>query len=151
MLLNLFVAFSSSTSDTPNYIILEEHNLPEVLQETSGLYCPEVGSVFTINDSGNKSIIYNVDHTGHIMNEKIVAAKNKDWEALTGDDEYFYIGDIGNNNGKRQFVQIYVVPKQGNNNESDMTSIKVSYINNSVKRNEYLDHDFDSEALINVN
>jgi hypothetical protein len=144
------VACGSSTVDTPNYTVLEEHDLPKVLQETSGLYCPKVDFVFTINDSGNEPIIYDVNHTGHIINEKVVAAKNKDWEALTGDDKYFYVGDIGNNSGKRQSIQIHVVPKHNNNTKSDITSLNIFYTNNSVKKNRYLNHDFDAEALINV-
>jgi hypothetical protein len=144
------VACGSSTVGTPNYTVLEKHDLSKVLQETSGLYCSKVGFVFTINDSGNKPIIYNVNHTGHIINEKVVAAKNKDWEALTGDDKYFYVGDIGNNSGQRQSAQIHVVPKHNNNTKSDTASLNIFYTSNSVKKNRYLNHDFDAEALINV-
>ena len=85
MLINILAACSSLADNAPNYIVLEENNLPEVLKETSGLYCPQVDSAFTINDSGNKPIIYNIDHTGRIISEKVVVTKNIDWEALTGD------------------------------------------------------------------
>lgn len=150
MLINLSLACSSLADNTPNYIVLEENNLPEVLKETSGLYCPEVGSAFTVNDSGNKPIIYNIDHTGRIIGEKLVATKNRDWEALTGDSQHFYIGDIGNNNGKRKFVQIHAVAKLYSNFESTATTSRLIYLNNSVKKNKYLNHDFDAETLINV-
>jgi hypothetical protein len=148
--INLFTACSSIAMNSPNYIVLEESILPKELKETSGLYCPDVGSAFTINDSGNKPIIYNIDQTGRIINKKAVAAKNRDWEALTGDSQHFYIGDVGNNNGKRKFVQIHAVPKQDIKTETDVTTSRVFYVNNSVKRNEYLNHDFDAEALINL-
>ena len=150
MLINILAACSSLADNAPNYIVLEENNLPEVLKETSGLYCPQIGSAFTINDSGNRPIIYNIDHTGRIISEKVVVTKNIDWEALTGDNQHFYIGDIGNNNGKRKFVQIHAVSKLGSHTESKVTTSKLYYVNNSVKRNEYLNHDFDAETLINI-
>jgi len=131
-------------------MVLEENNLPEELKETSGLFCPEVGSAFTINDSGNKPIIYNINSNGHIIGEEVVAAKNKDWEALTGDNQHFYVADVGNNNGKREFVQIHAVSRQGSKNSNDVATSKIFYKNNSVKNNQYLNHDFDAEALINL-
>jgi hypothetical protein len=148
--INLLTACSSLATNTLNYIVLEENNLPKELKETSGLFCPEVGSAYTVNDSGNKPIIYNIDNTGRIISEKLVAAKNRDWEALTGDRQHFYIGDVGNNNGKRKFVQIHAVPKQDSRSASNVTTSQIFYINNSVKKNEYLNHDFDAEALINL-
>ena len=144
------LSWSTLAVNTDNYIVLEEHNLPEVLKETSGLYCPQVGSAFTVNDSGNKPIIYNIDHTGQIIAKKTVATKNKDWEALTGDNQNFYVGDIGNNDGKRKFVQIHAVPKLDSSVESSITTTELYYVNNSVKKNKYLKHDFDAETLINV-
>jgi hypothetical protein len=146
----IFLAASTSiVTDTPHYIVLGEYKLSDELKETSGLYCPESGSAFTVNDSGNKPIIYNIDNTGRIIGKKVVSTKNIDWEALTGDGQYFYIGDVGNNNGKRKFVQIHAVPKQDNKSENIVTTYKLSYINNSVKNNKYLNHDFDAETLIN--
>ena len=135
--------------DNSDYIVLEENILPDELKETSGLFCPAVGSAFTVNDSGNKSIIYNIDTTGRIIGKKIVETKNTDWEALTGDNQNFYIGDVGNNNGKREFVQIHALPKQDNENISEVVTLKIFYINNALQKNMYLKHDFDSEALIN--
>ena len=148
--INLLTACSSLATDATNYTVLEENDLPEELKETSGLYCPDVGSAYTVNDSGNKPIIYNIDNTGRIIGKKVVPTKNRDWEALTGDSQRFYIGDVGNNNGKRKFVQIHAVPKKDSDSETNVTTSKVFYINNSVENNEYLKHDFDAETLINL-
>jgi len=148
--INLLTACSSLATDATNYNVLEENDLPEELKETSGLYCPDVGSAYTVNDSGNKPIIYNIDNTGRIIGKKVVPTKNRDWEALTGDSQRFYIGDVGNNNGKRKFVQIHAVPKKDSDSETNVTTSKVFYINNSVENNEYLKHDFDAETLINL-
>ena len=150
VLINISLHFSGLVVYAHDFIVLEEHKLPEVLKETSGLYCPQVGTAFTVNDSGNEPIIYNIDHTGRIIAEKVVATENRDWEALTGDSQYFYVGDIGNNNGKRKFVQIHAVPKLDSSIESNVTTSKLYYVNNSVKKNKYLNHDFDAETLINI-
>lgn len=148
--INLLVACGSLATSHPNYIVLEENNLPDELKETSGLYCPEIGSAYTVNDSGNKPIIYTIDAFGQIMDEKILSVKNTDWEGLTGDGQHFYIGDVGNNSGKRKFVEIYTVPKLGSKYKTNITTTELFYNNNSVKNNEYLNHDFDAETLINV-
>jgi hypothetical protein len=157
--INLLVACGSFASSNPNYVVLEENDLVNELKETSGLYCPQIGSAFTINDSGNKSIIFKIDSSGQIINKKLVSAKNKDWEAITGDSQYFYIGDVGNNNGKRKFVQIHIVPKlflkkltpkKGSESTTNDTSLSLFYINNSINKNEYLNHDYDAETLINL-
>ncbi|MFQ3189768.1 MAG: hypothetical protein ACI936_000893 [Paraglaciecola sp.] len=62
--INLLVECGSLATSHPNYIVLEENNLPDELKETSGLYCPEIGSAYTVNDSGNKPIIYTIDAFG---------------------------------------------------------------------------------------
>ena len=148
--INLLLACGSLATNTPDYIVLEEINLPDELKETSGLYCPELGSAFTVNDSGNEPIIYTTDSSGQIIHKKRIPAKNTDWEALTGDSQHFYIADVGNNNGKRKFVQIHTVPKQDSSSQTKVTTSQLFYINNVIKNNEYLNHDYDAETLINL-
>jgi len=162
--INLLVAGGSSATSHPHYVVLEENNLSDELKETSGLYCPQIGSAFTVNDSGNKPIIFNIDSSGKIIDKKLISAKNTDWEAITGDSQYFYIGDVGNNKGKRKFVQIHIVPKKvtpkiipkklipkkDSESTTNDTSLNLFYINNSINNNEYLNHDYDAETLINL-
>jgi hypothetical protein len=147
--LNLLSGCSLLASNIPDYILLEQSSLPVELTETSGLYCPQSGSAFTVNDSGNKSIIYQIDSTGRIIGEVKVDTENTDWEALTGDSHHFYIGDIGNNTGKRKFVQIHAVAKH-NKKKLDVETLNIVYAKNSIQQNEYLRHDFDAETLVNV-
>lgn len=148
--LNLMSSCVSLATDSSKYIVLEELLLSQELKETSGLYCPNVDSAYTINDSGNNPVIYNIDYAGRIQKKIFVDAKNSDWEALTGDSDSFYIGDVGNNNGQRKFVQVHVVPKQSSNSENNTSTLKLSYINNVMNKNKYLNHDFDAETLISL-
>jgi hypothetical protein len=41
---------------------------------------------------------------------------------LTGDSQHFYIGDVGNNNGKRKFIQNHIDPKQDSNSKTNVTT-----------------------------
>ena len=145
----LATACSSLALDKPGYTVISQFNLAPELAETSGLYCPEQNSVYTFNDSGNKPIVYQLNLLGEIQQQVEIDGKNRDWESLTGDEQSFYIGDIGNNNGKRKFVEIYVLDKKlGNTNVA--RTLQISYLNNSINKNEYLNHDFDAEAFVSV-
>ena len=143
----LFTACSSLTHNA-NYRVLAEHNLPRTVTETSGLYCPENGFAYTVNDSGNKASIYKIDNLGHVVDERSTELNNIDWEALTGDKTYFYIGDIGNNNGKRESVKIHKMVKGGL--DEKVNTLSIHYANNQIKNNAYLNHDFDAEALVSM-
>ena len=145
----LTTACSSFATDKPGYTVVKQFNLAPELAETSGLYCPEQNSLYTINDSGNKPIIYELNVLGEIQQQVEIDAKNRDWESLTGDEQSFYVGDIGNNNGKRKFVEIYVVDKKTNKTSVSRT-LQIYYRNNSLNKNEYLNHDFDAEAMVSV-
>ncbi|WP_340678859.1 hypothetical protein [Paraglaciecola sp.] len=145
----LATACSSLATDKPGYTVIKQFNLPPELAETSGLYCPDQNSLYTINDSGNKPVIYQLNLLGAIQQQVEIDAKNRDWESLTGDEQNFYIGDIGNNNGKRKVVEIYVFDKKPGNTSISRT-LKVSYLYNAINKNEYLNHDFDAEAFVSV-
>lgn len=84
--------------------------LPEEIHESSALV--KFNDVFiTLNDSGNKNVLYVFSSKGNILNKcSIENATNVDWEALVYDgDSTLYIGDIGNNNNSRKDQKIYIV------------------------------------------
>lgn len=113
------------------------------LAETSGLFCRD-DMAFTINDSGNKPEVFVINRNGEITGRVEVAATNRDWETLTGDAENLYIGDIGNNAGKRATVNVYRISAQQSDVEQTMT---LSYENNRPAQNQPYAHDFDGEAM----
>ena len=144
----LGVACASASGGKGAVRVVSEFNLPAELAETSALYCPDNNSIFTLNDSGNTPIIYQLNRQGELIAQRSVDSKNIDWEALTGDSNNFYIADIGNNGGKRPFVEIKVLPKAGEQAQLT-TALRIEYANNNVEQNEYVKHDFDGEALVN--
>lgn len=126
---------------------IEEHILlPDVLSETSGLYC-ESDKLLSINDSGNAPVIYQVEQDGSISKQYDVALVNNDWEAITANETAFYIADVGNNNGKREWLSIYKLDRK---NLTDIQNIHIKYAGNTVSGNIPYAHDFDSEAMIKL-
>ncbi len=86
--------------------------LPNQVNETSGLLSYN-GSLWTFNDSGGKPILYEISKkSGHIVSEaKLIHGNNIDWEDITQDEDYIYVGDFGNNFGSRKNLKIYKVEK----------------------------------------
>ena len=74
--------------------------------------------LWVIEDAGNKAEVFGLNINGGIEKTiKIKNVQNKDWEDLTSDFHgNLYIGDFGNNNGKRRAFSILKV--------SDINTIK---------------------------
>lgn len=82
------------------------------LSETSGLQWAG-GFLWTFNDSQGAAAIYNIDTLSSTIFQTVNlgGATNEDWEDITFDGTYFYIGDFGNNaNGARNDLKIYKFP-----------------------------------------
>jgi len=134
-------------------IIITE--LSNTVNETSGLMFHN-SELWTHNDSGNEAILHSIDTvTGEVIRSvKIENAKNRDWEDLCKDENYAYIGDFGNNSGKRDDLKIYRISLSDLSNK-DKTSIKAEKINFSYAKNIYQSNstkrhntNFDCEAFI---
>lgn len=84
--------------------------LSNVISESSGLYYLD-GRVITHNDSGGLPRLYELDTlNGDVVRiVSISNAMNIDWECITHDTHYLYIGDIGNNDGSRTDLRFYRV------------------------------------------
>jgi hypothetical protein len=89
------------------------NRLPKMLSETSGLIYFS-GGLWTHNDSGGRPEIYKIDTvTGQIEQTITVEnAINIDWEDISQDKSYIYIGDFGNNAGNRHDLTIYRIAKK---------------------------------------
>jgi hypothetical protein len=90
-----------------NYALNLVANLVDTLSENSGLVWV-AGKLYTFNDSGSGTKVYEVMANGTIIRSIHIAnSTNVDWEAMTSDSTYFYLGDFGNNNGNRTDLCIY--------------------------------------------
>lgn len=98
--------------DLTSYTPQEITNLSSpLLNENSGLIYFD-GYIWTINDGGNSSSIYQLDTLGNLIREIHVSnAQNVDWEAISQNSTEIFIGDFGNNSGARQNLCIYSIDK----------------------------------------
>lgn len=152
---------SSSVEGNPESTIIEnEHKnltieilhqkLDKTVDETSGLERID-NNLWTHNDSGGEPEIYSIDlQSGQVLStEKIIGASNKDWEDITSDDTYVYIGDFGNNRGGRKDLSIYKIPKSNLTQDEDEASdlINFSYPDQTEYYSGY-NHNYDCEAMV---
>ncbi len=90
--------------------IKKDYPLSKKIEETSGLEIID-NQFVTHNDSGDKAVLYYLSKKGKILNKrKIESATNRDWEDITRDEKYIYIGDFGNNYNNRKDLKIFKVP-----------------------------------------
>ena len=122
------------------------------LDETSGLLFYN-NNLITHNDSGGEANLYEIDtSTGNIIRTvAITNATNIDWEDITQDASYIYIGDIGNNNGNRTDLKIYKISKTDYNDIDDTVTpeiISYSYANQTDFISNPNNTNWDAEGLI---
>jgi len=87
------------------------YRISSELSEISGVENQYRGTIFAINDSGDDPFVYLIKDDGSVFHKMFVAgAKNVDWEDLSSDAGFLYIGDIGNNRNQRKDLMVYRVP-----------------------------------------
>lgn len=113
------------------------------------------GMYWTINDSGGLPEVYGINHDGKI--EQIVNisnALNNDWEDLTIDENFMYIGDFGNNGGGRKNLCVLKIPlKDILQREPGITPeiISFSYTDQNRFDYEWTTSPYDCESIANFN
>ncbi|MGI9580295.1 hypothetical protein ACR1PO_03675 [Chryseobacterium sp. RRHN12] len=150
-LVTAHIAFSQQT----DFLKIKKYrisHLDDKIRETSGLNLFN-GKLYTFNDSGNDPELFEINKTsGEIVKVLKVNAGNKDWEALANDGTHFYIGDFGNNDGKRKDLEIYKVPFQNDSlQNSRIKKIQFRYPEQDDYISGYLKTDFDAEAMMYLN
>lgn len=149
----LFLVFLNYTSFAQINNLVEKFVLPTVLEENSRLLFYN-NKLITHNDSGGQANLYELDtitnQVTRIIN--ITNANNTDWEDITQDNNYIYIGDFGNNYGTRTDLKIYKIDKLAYDSNNTVTA---SVINFSYEdQTDFSDNpqtNFDAEAMIITN
>jgi hypothetical protein len=130
-------------------------NLSADIRETSGLTIVN-NMLITHNDKGRLNQLFVLDgQSGKYLNTiKLQNAQNNDWEDLAQNDEFLFIGDMGNNEGDRKNLSIIMVPKKYLSAENTVaeSSGKIEFYypqqtNFSISKQ----HNFDCEAIIYFN
>ena len=123
--------------------------LPPSLSENSGLIFYG-GKLITHNDSGNDPVLFEIDTVSLAVTRtvEITSAENIDWEDITQDNQYIYIGDIGNNLGTRTDLGIYRISKQEYDQSESVVAERIHY--NYEDQTDFTNQgnsDWDAEAL----
>ena len=128
-------------------LVVEDINLSKKLDETSGLEIINKQLV-TINDSGNDPVLFYINESGNILDErKLNCCKNNDWESLASDSDYVYIADFGNNYDTRKNLSIIKIPIDKSSNENPEI-INFLYPEQKKFKRIYRRSEYDAEALI---
>ncbi len=126
--------------------------LSKKVKESSGLIKVD-GKLWTMNDSGGEAKLYQIDErNGRVLKSvKILNAHNRDWEALTFDDNYVYIGDVGNNRGYRRDLRIYKIPRGALKNQKSARAETITFNYSDQKdftKKASRQTNFDCEAMV---
>ena len=129
----------------------DKFELPNDVSETSGLLFLN-GKIITHNDSGDAANLYELDSlTGNLLRTiNISNATNIDWEGITEDETYIYIGDFGNNVGNRKDLKIYRIAKSDYLASDSVTAETISFAyEDQTDFTERINmHNFDAEAFV---
>lgn len=157
LLFLLMTPFAMSQEDgyvgyTPLFAPEFKSELPQEVRETSGLFFHN-GRLWTHNDSGGSPILYGLDTATFTVVQRITLknVNNMDWEDVCADGEFVYVGDFGNNKGKRKNLRIYTfplsaIPAEGNASIA-VDSILFSFADQSDFDFKKHEHDYDCEAM----
>ena len=127
------------------------YSLPEIVNESSGLILWN-DRIWTHNDDTDTNL-YALNTNNPDSNEAValIGTNNVDWEEMSQDENYIYIGDFGNNaNGNRKDLQILKVKKstlQTNNQEIETIKFSYSEQTNFTPTGSN-NTDFDCEAMV---
>ena len=145
----------SCTYPTTTLVTTLKVNTPAV-PENSGIELVN-GSVYIIGDSGNPPSISKIDTISGNVTQVINVSNygNTDWEDITADPLYLYVGDFGNNDGNRTDLKILKIAKsQFANNAASVITVTAQAINFSYADQVGFEKDkntnFDCESFISV-
>lgn len=135
------------------HTLIEVMPLPKELKECSGMTQLDKNTFIALNDGGDKPYLYAFDqgNSNEIRKIKIDGVENNDWEELTRDEDYIYIGDTGNNGGTRQNLMIYKVKKSDVLHKDEVVPEKILFrYEGQTRFNDSNRHNFDCEAFVSV-
>ncbi len=109
------------------YQIKQIKEMHDEVNEASGLEIASGNNLWTHGDGGTGTTLFKLGPEGNLLEKiKLENLKNDDWEDLARDRKgNLYIGDFGNNKGKRKELQIFKVSEK--DPKGDAKVIKYTY------------------------
>jgi len=127
--------------------LISDQLSPKVNEQSGMVWHKNLFWVINDSDCLPELLAYNMKGV-LTKNIRINNASNKDWEDLAEDENYIYIGDFGNNRGKRKDLRILRILKTDmNKTELAVDSITFTWADQKNFANRNMKHDFDCEAF----
>lgn len=124
--------------------------LSKPLNEISGIVA-DGNELWAITDKP-KAVVYKLDAEGKLLQEvSVTNAKASDVEAVTKDDNYIYIGDLGDNEGDREERQVIKVSKAsiGKEKNAEVTGEIITFrFSNDVIVDKKKKNNYDCESIL---
>ena len=129
-------------------------NISSKVNESSGIVFLE-DKIWTHNDSGDEPYIYQVSpESGDVLRTvSLKEADSRDWEDIAIDTNFLFVGDFGNNGGKRRDLAIYRINRAdlaGEKESVDAFKMDFTYPDRVDYNPPAYGHNFDCEAMISV-
>jgi hypothetical protein len=151
-LILLLILSASFSVEAQQYTL--ETTLDNTVSETSGLIYIN-NTLITHNDSSNANELYDIDlTTGNVTRTVTVSnVTNTDWEDITYDENYIYIGDFGNYDATRTNLRVLRIPIADYFNSTSVSAeiINFNYLEQTDFSVQEFSTNFDAEALIHFN
>jgi hypothetical protein len=147
----LIIISCNSNSQNKDYAV--KALLPKQLKEISGIVSAG-NEIFAISDKPHP-VFFKLSDKGDLLQE--ITLKNatvSDVEAITADDKYVYIGDVGDNEGDRQTRSIIKVLKAniGSGPNVEVSGEVINFIfSDEVMTDKKKLNDYDCESLLSYN
>ncbi|MDD4149091.1 MAG: HYR domain-containing protein [Bacteroidales bacterium] len=141
----------SCTYGTASVSSVVTHELPEIMDETSGLIYWN-NKIWTHNDDADINLYsFDFDNVENYNTYELTGTQNRDQEEISQDSNYIYMGDFGNNvSGNRTNLKIVRVEKQSLLDGSPIIdTIHFTYSNQTnFEATAANETDFDCESFI---
>jgi hypothetical protein len=148
--INAIINDGSCIYNSANATINTSTILNQNVLETSGLIDWD-NYLYTLNDDTD-TIIYKLNKISGaiVQNLPLNAIQNIDWEEISQDENYIYIGDFGNNaTGNRTNLKIYKIRKSTIETVPEIETINFNYSNQTDFSAQNANNtDFDCEAFV---
>lgn len=154
ILASLFFTLNALFCNAQDLLLKVKSNLSDTVSESSGMVNLK-GRFFTHEDSGGEPFLYEIDTSNGtiIRGYKVKGAKNIDWEDLTSDDSFLYIGDFGNNAGMRKDLCIYklrITDVLSGDTQNAAQKIFFNYEGQKDFSNQTYQTNYDAESLVSI-
>ena len=138
---------NNSSNEEPIVKTVEKYNLPDILEETSGLAMLN-DTLWTLNDSGNEAALYAISTKGALLDKRDTSKTNIDWEDMTIVNGNMLVADMGNNFGTRKNLHLLEIDLS-NGGATTLDSIPFHYPEQDNFDFQQATH-FDAEGIVVV-